>query len=118
VPGRPPPASRAHARPHNQPAQPGPRSPAREQAKIRSKAPYDGAVRFYADLHIHSKFSRACSRDCDLEHLAWWAGRKGISVVGTGDFTHPVWREELGAKLVPEAPGLFRLRPDLERAVH
>jgi uncharacterized protein (TIGR00375 family) len=39
-------------------------------------------------------------------------------VVGTGDFTHPVWREELGAKLVPDAPGLFRLRPDLERAVH
>ncbi|HET9079777.1 MAG TPA: UvrD-helicase domain-containing protein [Trebonia sp.] len=75
-------------------------------------------MRFYADLHIHSKFSRACSRDCDLEHLAWWAGRKGIGVVGTGDFTHPVWREELGAKLVPEAPGLFRLRPELERAVH
>ncbi|MDX6341122.1 MAG: hypothetical protein QOH87_1260, partial [Trebonia sp.] len=75
-------------------------------------------MRFYADLHIHSKFSRACSRDCDLEHLAWWAGRKGIGVVGTGDFTHPVWREELGAKLVPDAPGLFRLRPELERAVH
>jgi DNA helicase II / ATP-dependent DNA helicase PcrA len=74
-------------------------------------------VRFYADLHIHSKFSRACSRDCDLEHLAWWAGRKGIGVVGTGDFTHPAWREELGAKLVPDAPGLFRLRPELERAV-
>ncbi len=75
-------------------------------------------VRFYADLHIHSKFSRACSRDCDLEHLAWWAGRKGIGVVGTGDFTHPAWRDELGAKLVPDAPGLFRLRPELERAVH
>jgi uncharacterized protein (TIGR00375 family) len=75
-------------------------------------------VRFYADLHIHSKFSRACSRDCDLEHLAWWAGRKGIGVVGTGDFTHPGWRQELGDKLVPDAPGLFRLRPDLERAVH
>jgi uncharacterized protein (TIGR00375 family) len=75
-------------------------------------------VRLYADLHIHSKFSRACSRDCDLEHLAWWAGRKGLSVIGTGDFTHPVWREELGAKLVPDTPGLFRLRPDLERAVH
>ncbi len=74
--------------------------------------------RKYADLHIHSKFSRACSRDCDLEHLAWWAGRKGIGVVGTGDFTHPAWREELGAKLVPDAPGLFRLRPELERAVH
>ena len=76
------------------------------------------APRTYADLHIHSKFSRACSRDCDLEHLAWWAGRKGVEVVGTGDFTHPAWREELGAKLVPDAPGLFRLRPDLERAVH
>ena len=75
-------------------------------------------VRFYADLHIHSKFSRACSRDCDLEHLAWWAGRKGIGVVGSGDFTHPAWREELGAKLVPDAPGLFRLQPELERAVH
>ena len=75
-------------------------------------------MRFYADLHIHSKFSRACSRDCDLEHLAWWAGRKGFRVIGTGDFTHPAWREELGAKLVPDAPGLFRLRPDLERAVH
>ncbi len=75
-------------------------------------------VRFYADLHIHSKFSRACSRDCDLEHLAWWAGRKGIGVVGTGDFTHPAWRDELGTKLVPDAPGLFRLRPELERAVH
>jgi ATP-dependent DNA helicase UvrD/PcrA len=75
-------------------------------------------VRFYADLHIHSKFSRACSRDCDLEHLAWWAGRKGIAVVGSGDFTHPVWREELGVKLVPDGTGLFRLRPDLERAVH
>ena len=74
-------------------------------------------VRFYADLHIHSKYSRACSRDCDLEHLAWWAGRKGIAVVGTGDFTHPAWREELGSKLVPAEPGLFRLAPDLEKAV-
>jgi uncharacterized protein (TIGR00375 family) len=75
-------------------------------------------VPFYADLHIHSHYSRACSRDCDLEHLAWWAGRKGITVVGTGDFTHPGWREELGANLVPAEPGMFRLRPDLEREVH
>ena len=73
---------------------------------------------FRADLHIHSHYSRACSRDCDLEHLAWWAGRKGITVVGTGDFTHPAWREELGANLVPAEPGMFRLRPDLEREVH
>ena len=74
-------------------------------------------MRFYADLHIHSRYSRACSRDCDLEHLAWWAGRKGITVVGTGDFTHPAWAVELSEKLVPAEPGMFRLRPDLERDV-
>ncbi len=73
--------------------------------------------RFYADVHIHSRYSRACSRDCDLEHLAWWAARKGIAVVGTGDFTHPAWSQELAEKLVPAEPGLFRLRPDLEREV-
>ena len=46
---------------------------------------------FHADLHIHSRYSRACSKDCDIPHLAWWALRKGISVIGTGDFTHPAW---------------------------
>ncbi len=72
---------------------------------------------FYADLHIHSRFSRATSRNCDLQHLAIWARKKGIAVVGTGDFTHPAWRAELKDQLVPAEPGLFRLRPDLERAV-
>lgn len=50
---------------------------------------------FDADLHIHSKSSRACSRDCDIPHLAAGALRKGISVGGTGDFTHPAWADEL-----------------------
>ncbi len=72
---------------------------------------------FYADLHVHSKYSRATSRNCDLEHLALWARKKGITVVGTGDFTHPAWLSELKDKLIPAEPGLFRLRPDLERAV-
>jgi len=72
---------------------------------------------FVADLHVHSRYSRACSRDCDLEHLAWWAARKGIGLVGTGDLCHPAWAEEIRAKLVPAEPGLFRLRPDLERDV-
>ena len=72
---------------------------------------------FYADLHIHSKYSRATSKNCDLEHLAIWARKKGISVVGTGDFTHPAWIAELKDKLVPAEPGLFRLRPDLEKIV-
>jgi DNA helicase-2/ATP-dependent DNA helicase PcrA len=70
---------------------------------------------FHADLHIHSKFSRACSKDCDIEHLAWWALRKGLTVIGTGDFTHPAWASELRETLVPAEPGLFRIRPELER---
>jgi DNA helicase II / ATP-dependent DNA helicase PcrA len=69
---------------------------------------------FHADLHIHSRFSRACSKDCDLEHLAWWARRKGITVVGTGDFTHPGWADELTESLIPAEPGLFRLGPEAE----
>jgi uncharacterized protein (TIGR00375 family) len=74
-------------------------------------------VRFHADLHIHSKYSRACSKDCDLEHLTWWARRKGIALVGTGDFTHPAWFDHLRESLVPAEPGLFRLRQDLDRAI-
>ena len=69
---------------------------------------------FYADLHIHSKYSRATSRDCDLEHLALWARRKGLTVVATGDFTHPAWFDEIREKLLPAEPGLFRLRPEIE----
>ena len=60
---------------------------------------------FYADLHVHSKYSRATSRNCDLEHLAIWARKKGIGIVGTGDFTHPAWRAELKDKLVPAGAG-------------
>ena len=73
---------------------------------------------FHADLHIHSRFSRACSKDCDIEHLSWWALRKGLTVLGTGDFTHPAWAAELKDTLVPAEPGLFRIRPDLERRLH
>jgi ATP-dependent DNA helicase UvrD/PcrA len=69
---------------------------------------------FHADLHIHSRFSRACSKNCDAGTLAWWAARKGVTVVGTGDFTHPAWAAELADSLVPAEPGLLRLRPDLE----
>lgn len=74
-------------------------------------------MEFYADLHIHSKFSRATSRDCDLEHLACWAARKGIRLLGTGDFTHPGWFAEIRTKLVPDGAGLFRLRDELVHAL-
>jgi DNA helicase II / ATP-dependent DNA helicase PcrA len=68
---------------------------------------------FHADLHVHSRFSRACSKDSEIPHLAWWAARKGVTVVGTGDFTHPAWAVHLAESLVPAEPGLFRLRPEL-----
>jgi DNA helicase II / ATP-dependent DNA helicase PcrA len=71
----------------------------------------------YADLHVHSRYARATSRNADLVELAWWARRKGITVLGTGDFTHPAWFEELTGSLVPAEPGLFRLRDELDRAV-
>jgi uncharacterized protein (TIGR00375 family) len=64
-------------------------------------------MRIIADLHLHSKFSRATSRDMDVENLAKWCGLKGITLVGTADFTHPVWLRELKAKLRPTGRGLF-----------
>lgn len=67
---------------------------------------------YIADLHIHSRYSRATSRDCDLEHLDLWARRKGIHIVGTGDFTHPAWREELENKLRPAEDGLYVLKEE------
>lgn len=73
-------------------------------------------MNFVADLHIHSHLSRATSKHLDLEHLHKTAQIKGITVVGTGDFTHPKWMEELTAKLVPAEPGLFRLKDDIARA--
>ena len=72
---------------------------------------------FHADLHVHSRYSRATSRDLDLEHLFWWAARKGIGVVGTGDCVHPAWLAEIKDKLVPQGNGLFRLRPEIEAAL-
>ena len=67
---------------------------------------------YIADLHIHSRFSRATSRDCDAPHLDLWARRKGISLVGTGDFTHPAWRQELSEMLTPAEEGLYRLKDE------
>lgn len=67
-------------------------------------------MRLIADLHIHSKYSRATSRDCVPEVLELWARRKGIDLLGTGDFTHPIWREELREKLEPAEEGLYILK--------
>ena len=67
---------------------------------------------YIADLHIHSRYSRATSRECTPEYLDLWARRKGIHIVGTGDFTHPAWREELAEKLVPAENGLYVLKDE------
>ncbi|MEK7080338.1 MAG: endonuclease Q family protein [Patescibacteria group bacterium] len=67
-------------------------------------------MKFAADFHIHSKYSRATSPSMDLENLDKWAKIKGIKVLGTGDFTHPVWLKELKENLEPAETGLFRLR--------
>ena len=68
---------------------------------------------YIADLHIHSRFSRATSKEGDAPHLDLWARYKGIGVVGTGDFTHPAWRQELGEMLVSAEEGFYTLRPEL-----
>lgn len=67
-------------------------------------------MKFAADLHIHSKYSRAVSRNMVLEELDRWADDKGILVMGTGDFTHPAWMKEIKEKLEPAEQGLFRLK--------
>lgn len=67
---------------------------------------------YIADLHIHSRYSRATSKDCTPEYLDLWARRKGIHIVGTGDFTHPDWREELKEKLEPAEDGLYVLKKE------
>ena len=67
-------------------------------------------MKFIADLHIHSHYSRATAKNLDLENLYLWAQYKGIHVVGTGDFVHPKWFKELEDKLEPAEDGLFKLK--------
>lgn len=67
-------------------------------------------MQFIADFHIHSKYSRATSKEMNLESLDKWAKIKGIDVLGTGDFTHPLWFKELKEKLEPAEPGLYKLK--------
>jgi uncharacterized protein (TIGR00375 family) len=65
-------------------------------------------MEFIADFHIHSKYSRATSRDMDVAHIAQWAKVKGITLMGTGDFTHHLWLEELKHNLEDLGNGLFK----------
>ncbi|UCD71579.1 MAG: hypothetical protein JSW70_00910 [Syntrophobacterales bacterium] len=67
-------------------------------------------MRFIADLHIHSRYSRATSRDMELENLAIWGRKKGITLLGTGDFTHPTYFAEMRSKLEPFSEGIYVLK--------
>ncbi len=69
-------------------------------------------MEFVADFHVHSYLSRATAKNLNLEHLNLWSQLKGITVVATGDFTHPKWFSELSERLEPAEDGLFRLKED------
>jgi DNA helicase-2/ATP-dependent DNA helicase PcrA len=74
-------------------------------------------MKFFADFHTHSHFSRATSKTLIPENLALWAQKKGITVIGTGDLTHPGWMDELKEKLVVSEDGLLKLKPELQKRV-
>ncbi len=75
-------------------------------------------MQYIADVHLHSRFARATSKTLNPENLYRWSLIKGLTVVGTGDFTHPVWFEELRDQLEPAEEGLYQLRPDLRRGIN
>jgi uncharacterized protein (TIGR00375 family) len=70
-------------------------------------------MRFIADLHIHSLYSRATSNKSHIRFLAAWSQMKGVHLLGTGDFTHPLWFRELQETLEPAEPGFFQLKGSL-----
>lgn len=72
---------------------------------------------FIADFHIHSKYSHATSKYMDLLALSTWGQFKGIGVMGTGDFTHPIWQKDLQAQLQQAESGLFELKPEFAKIV-
>ncbi|MCK4637797.1 MAG: hypothetical protein KAT33_00095, partial [Bacteroidales bacterium] len=72
-------------------------------------------MKFIGDFHIHSHFSIATSKELKPEFLEYWAKIKGIKIVGTGDFTHPGWTEELKKKLEPAEPGLFKVKNEFRK---
>jgi len=72
-------------------------------------------MRFIADFHIHSHFSRSTAKNLNLENIYIASQLKGITVIGTGDFTHPGWFAEIKEKLIPAEPGLFKLKNNIAK---
>lgn len=73
-------------------------------------------AKIIADLHIHSRYARACSKDLTPENLAIWADKKGITVLGTGDFTHPGWMVDLQNALIEDQDGLYKMKLGVSKA--
>ena len=71
-------------------------------------------MKIFADLHLHSKYSRACSKDLNLENLNYYAKLKGLKLLITGDFTHPIWFKEISQKLEEAADGVYKLKNENE----
>ncbi|MYH63503.1 MAG: AAA family ATPase [Caldilineaceae bacterium SB0675_bin_29] len=74
-------------------------------------------MKLVADIHLHSHYSRATSKNLTLEHLWKWAQLKGVQVVATGDIAHPGWLAELQMKMDPAEEGLFQLKPEYQATV-
>jgi uncharacterized protein (TIGR00375 family) len=71
-------------------------------------------VRLIADFHIHSRFARACSKQLTLSSIGAWAQVKGIDLIGTADFTHPVWLSEIRRDLKEVDEGIYGLKDDVQ----
>ncbi len=69
-------------------------------------------MRVVADFHIHSRFSRSCSKQINFKNLSYWCSIKGINLIGTGDFTHPVWIKEFESEMAPLGNGFYKLKND------
>lgn len=69
-------------------------------------------MEFVADLHLHSKYSRAVSREMSLRNMALWGTKKGLDILSTGDWTHPLWFREIKQELIEDAQGIFRFKDD------
>ena len=65
-----------------------------------------------ADLHIHSRFSRSCSKQINFRNLSHWCNIKGINLLGTGDFTHSLWLKEFEDEMIDLENGFYKLRND------
>ena len=75
---------------------------------------YHPDMKITADLHLHSKYSRGCSKNLDLENLSYYAKLKGLKLLITGDFTHPAWFKEISQKLEPAGDGIYKLKNDAD----